>query len=176
MNPWHDVSVGDNPPEFVNSIIEITRGSRSKYELDKETGLLMLDRILHSAVHYPANYGLIPQTLGDDNDPLDVLVLTYAETPPLCLVPTRIIGVVGMVDGGEGDDKLIGVAADDITVEHINDIDDIPARQLAGITDFFGQYKRLEQKVVEITGVKGKEEAFRIVENGIKNYQKEYTK
>ncbi len=176
MNVWHDVAVGDNPPELVNAIIEITRGSRSKYEIDKETGLLMLDRILHSAVHYPANYGLIPRTLGDDNDPLDVLVLTYAETPPLCLVPTRIIGVMGMIDGGEGDDKLIGVAANDVTVEHIKDIDDIPERQLAGITDFFGQYKRLEQKTVEITGVKGKEEAFRIIREGIERYNQKFGK
>ena len=174
MNVWHDVSVGDNPPELVNSIIEITRGSRSKYEIDKDTGLVKLDRILHSAVHYPTNYGMIPQTLGDDGDPLDVMVLTYAETPPLCLVPTRIIGVMGMIDGGEGDDKLIGVAADDVTVEHLNDITDLPERQLAGITDFFGQYKRLEKKEVEITGVHGKQEAFRIIEEGIERYNQKF--
>jgi inorganic pyrophosphatase len=174
MNVWHDVSVGDNPPELVNAIIEITRGSRAKYEIDKETGLLMLDRILHSTVHYPANYGLIPQTLGEDNDPLDVMVLSYADTPPLCLVPSRIIGVMGMIDGGEGDDKLIAVANDDVTVTHINDISDVPQQQLDEISDFFGEYKRLEKKKVEITGIQGKAEAYRIIKEGIERYNKKF--
>ncbi len=176
MNVWHDVSVGQNPPELVNAIIEITRGSRSKYEIDKESGLLMLDRILHSAVHYPVNYGLVPQTLGDDNDPLDIMVLTYAATPPLCLVPTRIIGVMGMIDGGEGDDKLIGVAADDVTVAHLNDISDVPKQQINEIVDFFQTYKRLEKKQVEITGVHGKDEAHHIIREGIERYNQKFGK
>ncbi len=174
MNLWHDVSVGENPPELVNAIIEIPRGSRAKYEIDKESGLLMLDRVLHSAVHYPENYGMVPQTLGEDNDPLDVMVLSYAATPPLCMVPTRIIGVMGMIDGGEGDDKLIGVAAEDVTVKHIKDIDDLPKQQLAEIVDFFAEYKRLEKKKVEITEVKGKKTAFKIIEEGIERYNKKF--
>lgn len=174
MNPWHDVSVGDNPPERVNAMIEIPRGSRAKYEIDKETGLLKLDRVLFSAVHYPANYGLIPQTLGDDNDPLDVLVLSYADVPPLCLMRARIVGVMHMIDGGEGDDKLIAVAEDDITVNHIQDVTDIPQQQLDEIVDFFSEYKRLEKKKVEVNGIKGKDVAFEIIRKGIETYKAKF--
>lgn len=174
MNPWHDVEIGDNPPELLNAVIEIPRRSRAKYEIDKKTGLLKLDRILYSAVHYPANYGLIPQTLGDDNDPLDVMVISYADVPPLCVMRARIIGVVRMIDQGEGDDKLIAVAEDDISVSHIRDLEQLPLQFQTEISHFFAEYKRLEEKEVRIDGIQGKDVAFEIIQNGIEAYRKEF--
>ena len=113
MNPWHDVEIGEQSPEVFNSIIEIPIGSRMKYELDKVTGLLKVDRVLYSAVHYPANYGFIPRTYCDDHDPLDVLVLGQAEVVPLCIVRAKAIGVMQMIDQNEEDDKIIAVHVDD---------------------------------------------------------------
>jgi inorganic pyrophosphatase len=104
MNPWHDIEIGKNSPHIVNAIVEIPKGSRAKYELDKETGLLKLDRVLYSSVYYPANYGFIPQTYCDDGDPLDVLVLSMIDIQPLCIVRAKIIGVMRMLDSGEADD------------------------------------------------------------------------
>ena len=175
MNVWHDVEVGDNPPELVNAIIEIPRRSRAKYEIDKETGLLKLDRILYSAVHYPANYGLVPRTLGEDNDPLDIMVLSYVDAPPMCLMRARIIGVMGMIDGGEGDDKLIAVAEDDISVNHIKDVSELPQPFTTEITHFFSEYKRLEKKEVEVSGFQGREVAHRIITEGIERYNKKFS-
>ena len=109
MNPWHDVHFGDKAPEIVKAIIEIPKGSKGKYEIDKESGLIKLDRALFSAVHYPANYGFIPKTYADDKDPLDILVITSLELPHLCLVEAKVIGVMRMVDQGEMDDKIIAV-------------------------------------------------------------------
>lgn len=174
MNPWHDVPAGDNPPELVNAIIEIPRRSRAKYELDKETGLLKLDRILYSAVHYPANYGLVPQTLGEDNDPLDIMVLSYIDAPPMCLMRARVIGVMRMVDGGEGDDKLIAVAEDDVSVSHIRDVSELPAQFTTELSHFFSEYKRLEEKEVRVEGFQGKEVAHRIITEGIARYQQKF--
>lgn len=176
MNPWHDVSAGDNPPELVNAIIEIPRRSRAKYELDKETGLLKLDRILYSAVHYPANYGLVPQTLGEDNDPLDIMVLSYIDAPPLCLMRARVIGVMRMIDDGEGDDKLIAVADDDVSVNHIRDVDELPVQFTTEVGHFFGEYKRLEEKDVRVEGFQDKATAHRIISEGIERYKEHYTK
>jgi inorganic pyrophosphatase len=127
FNPWHSVSYGDNVPHTVNAVIEIPRNSRAKYELDKETGMLKLDRVLYSSVYYPANYGFVPQTYCDDNDPLDILVLSQIDMQPLCLVEAKIIGVMRMLDQGEADDKLIAVCANDMSVAHINDINEICA-------------------------------------------------
>ena len=113
QNPWHAVSIGKKIPQFVQAIIEIPKGSKAKYELDKESGLLKLDRVLFSAVHYPANYGFIPQTYCDDKDPLDILVICSVDVEPLCLIEAKVIGVMHMIDGGEIDDKIIAVAAHD---------------------------------------------------------------
>ena len=176
MNVWHDVTPGDNPPELVNAIIEIPRRSRAKYEICKDSGLLKLDRILYSAVHYPANYGLIPQTLGEDNDPLDVMVLSYIDAPPLCLMRARIIGVMRMIDGGEGDDKLIAVAEDDVSVNHIRDVKDLPEQFKTEITHFFSEYKRLENKEVRVEGIQGHDVAFKIIEEGIERYNAKFGK
>ena len=126
MNTWHDIDPGKDAPEIVNSIIEIPKGSKAKYELHKESGLLKLDRVLFSSVHYPANYGFIPQTLCYDNDPLDILVLSQVDITPLCLVETKVIGVMHMVDGDEDDDKVIAVPANDPSLNHINDISELP--------------------------------------------------
>ena len=125
-NPWHKVTVGKNAPDIVNGIIEIPKNTRAKYELDKETGLLKMDRVLYSAMYYPANYGFIPQTYCDDKDPLDILVLSQANIVPMCLVDAKVIGVMRMLDGGELDDKIIAVASEDMSVNHINDISQLP--------------------------------------------------
>lgn len=174
MNVWHDIHYGENAPEIVTAVIEISAKSRIKYEIDKETGLLMLDRVLYSAQHYPANYGFIPQTLGDDNDPLDVLVISYADIIPMTLVNCRPVGVMHMIDGGEGDDKIICVADDDITVSHINDLDDVPKSFLEEVEHFFATYKDLQKKKVEINGFDGKSKAYEIIEAGIKLYQQKF--
>ncbi|MGB5024377.1 MAG: inorganic diphosphatase, partial [Saprospiraceae bacterium] len=118
MNPWHDVSPGEQTPEFVNGIIEIPKGTRAKYEIDKVSGLLKLDRVLYSSVYYPANYGFIPRTLCEDKDPLDILVLSQLEFVPLCLVSAKVIGVMRMSDQGDADDKIIAVCAGDPSVNH----------------------------------------------------------
>lgn len=121
-NPWHFVSAGKDAPGVVNAIIEIPTGCKAKYELDKDSGLLKLDRVLFSAVHYPANYGFIPKTYCDDKDPLDILVLCSVEVEPLCIIEAKVIGVMRMIDQGEGDDKIISVAKNDQSINHINDI------------------------------------------------------
>src|SRR6476469_10068414 len=126
FNPWHDVEIGPEAPDVVQAIIEIPKGSKAKYELDKNAGILRLDRVLYSSVHYPANYGFIPRTLGDDHDPLDILVLSQIEIQPLCIVRAKVIGVMRMVDSGEGDDKVLAVAADDISVNYIDSIEQLP--------------------------------------------------
>ena len=125
-NPWHEVSYGAEAPEVVTAIIEISKGSKAKYELDKETGMLRLDRVLFSAVHYPANYGFIPQTYCDNKDPLDILVISQIDVQPLCLVEAKVIGVMRMIDGGEADDKIIAVANNDVSVNYMSDISQLP--------------------------------------------------
>src|ERR1700750_2849711 len=125
-HPWHGVSAGNDAPAIVNALIEIPQGSRSKYEVDKESGLLKLDRVIYSSFHYPVNYGFIPQTLGYDNDPLDILVLCSQSIQSLCLVEATIIGNMQMIDSGEKDDKIIAVATKDPSVNHITSIDELP--------------------------------------------------
>jgi len=137
FNPWHHVNPGSKLPDIVNGIIEIPKGVRGKYELDKESGLLRLDRVLYSSVYYPANYGFIPQTYCDDKDPLDILVLCSVKVEPLCLIEAKVIGVMRMLDQGEGDDKIISVAKNDMSVSHINDISELPKHMLDQIHKFF---------------------------------------
>ena len=115
MNPWHEVPVGENIPEIVTAIIEIPKNTRAKYELDKESGMLKLDRVLYSSMYYPANYGFIPQTYCEDHDPLDIVVLSQETLVPMCLVDAKVLGVMRMLDGGEKDDKIIAVAANDMS-------------------------------------------------------------
>ncbi len=169
-NPWHDVPTGAHTPQRVNAIIEIPKESKGKYELHKETGLLMLDRALFSAVHYPANYGFIPRTYCDDKDPLDILVLTSLTLPHLCLVDATVIGVMRMVDQGEADDKIIAVATYDESVNHMKDVSDLPPHTEKQIRRFFMDYKTLEEKEVKVEKFLGRNEALRIVEEAIALY------
>ncbi|MFK8103114.1 MAG: inorganic diphosphatase [Saprospiraceae bacterium] len=170
-NPWHAVRPGRNVPEFVNGIIEIPKGSRAKYELDKESGLLMMDRVLYSSVYYPANYGFIPQTYCDDKDPLDILILSQVDIVPNCLVPSRVIGVMRMIDNGEADDKIIAVAEGDMGVNHINDISELPAHFFKELQTFFEDYKKLENKTVVIEDFQSKFLALQIVEQALADYK-----
>lgn len=171
FNPWHTVSYGDKAPEIVDAIIEIPRGSRAKYELDKDSGMLRLDRVLYHSVYYPHNYGFIPKTYCDDNDPLDVLVLSQVDIHPMCIVSARIIGVMRMIDQGEADDKLIAVCEKDMSVAHINDISELPAHLLKEVKQFFEEYKRLENKEVLIQDFHGAEKAREILQQAIADYQ-----
>jgi inorganic pyrophosphatase len=167
---WHTVNYGDISGDLVNGIIEIPKGSRAKYELHKETGLLMLDRVLYSSVYYPANYGFIPKTYCDDGDPLDILILSQIEIQPLCIVPAKIIGVMRMLDQGEADDKIIAVCANDMSVAHINDISELPQHFLAEVRQFFEEYKTLEKKVVKIEEFQGAKLAKKIFQHAVNDY------
>ncbi|MBS1644704.1 MAG: inorganic diphosphatase [Bacteroidetes bacterium] len=175
FNPWHSVSFGTQVPDLVNAIIEIPKGSRAKYELDKTTGLLKLDRVLYSSVYYPANYGFIPQTYCDDNDPLDILVLSQIEMQPLCLVEAKVIGVMRMLDQGEADDKLIAVCAHDMSVNHINDISELPPHFIDELRHFFEEYKKLEQKVVQIAEFQNARLAKKILSHAINDYEAKFS-
>lgn len=169
----NDISHGESN-EIVNVIIENSPATgKAKYEVDKETGLLMLDRVLRAPMHYPASYGYVPQTLCDDGDPLDVFVLCQEPLMPLALVEARIIGVIKMIDGGEGDDKVIAVAKKDAYYENVQDVSDLPEMQVEEMMKFFRDYKELEKKSVEINGIEGKDIAFQVVENSIKMYKDE---
>jgi inorganic pyrophosphatase len=174
MNPWHDVSAGENAPEHVNAIIEIPKGSRAKYELDKESGMLRLDRVLYSSVYYPHNYGFIPQSYGDDNDPLDILVLSQIDVQPLCLVPAKVIGVMQMIDNGEADDKVIAIAENDMSVTHIQDIGDLPEHFIRELRSFFEDYKKLENKEVIVEEFQSKDKALEIVRKSFEDYRKKF--
>ncbi|KAL4438071.1 hypothetical protein ABPG74_016850 [Tetrahymena malaccensis] len=174
MNPWHYVTYGPEAPKIVTSVIEIPQGSQAKYELDKESGMLRLDRVLFSSVHYPANYGFIPQTYCDDKDPLDILVLCSINVEPLCLIESKVIGVMHMIDGGETDDKIISVAANDASVNHFNDISELPQHMLMQIRRFFEDYKKLEKKHVIVEEFQGKEKAYQVVEDSIKMYKEHF--
>lgn len=171
FNPWHSVSYGNRVPEFVNAIIEIPKGSRAKYELDKEVGMLRLDRVLYSSVYYPANYGFIPRTYCDDGDPLDILVLSQLDMVPLTLVEAKIVGVMRMLDQGEADDKLIAVCAHDMSVNYINDINELPPHFIDEMQHFFEEYKRLEQKVVKIEEFQDARLARKILGHAINDYE-----
>ena len=169
-NPWHAVETGSDTPQIVNGIIEIPKGSRAKYELDKESGMLKLDRVLYSSVYYPANYGFIPRTYCDDKDPLDILVLSQIDLVPFCLVPAKVIGVMRMLDTGEADDKIIAVAHKDMSVNHINDIEELPAHFIKELKNFFEDYKKLENKTVVVEEFQNRELALEIVRQSIVDY------
>lgn len=170
-NPWHSVSAGENTPDIVNGIIEIPKNTRAKYELDKESGLLKLDRVLYASIYYPANYGFIPQTYCDDKDPLDILVLSQITIVPMCIVPAKVIGVMRMLDGGELDDKIIAVAQNDMSVSHIDDISELPDHFFKELRNFFEDYKKLENKTVEVEEFQSATIARQIVLQSIADYR-----
>ncbi len=170
MHLWHDIPVGEGAPRVVNAVIEIPRGGRVKYEVDHELGLLRATRVLYGAVHYPANYGFIPQTLCEDNDALDILVLGQEDVVPGALVTARIIGVMPMVDQGEPDDKIIAIHLGDPAYENIRTLGDLAPFRMNEVMRFFGDYKALEGKEVQIAAPLGVDGAMKIVEDSIKLY------
>ncbi len=174
LHPWHGAHYGDKAPDHVNALIEISQGSRAKYEIDKTTGLLRLDRVIYSSFHYPVNYGFIPKTLGEDGDPLDILVICSESIQPLCLVDAKVIGNMQMIDNGEKDDKIIAIASKDPTVSHIEDIAAMPQHFFAVLKNYFEQYKVLENKVVAIDDFQDKETAYNIINDSIARYDKKF--
>jgi inorganic pyrophosphatase len=174
LHPWHGAGYGSDAPKKVNALIEIPQGSRTKYEIDKETGLLKLDRVIYSSFHYPVNYGFIPQTLGDDGDPLDILVLCSQSIQSLCLVEATVIGNMQMIDSGEMDDKIIAVATKDPSVNHITSIQEMPRHFIAELRNYFEQYKVLENKQVQIEDFQDVKVEHRVILDSNKLYQEKY--
>ncbi|MDE5492750.1 MULTISPECIES: inorganic diphosphatase [Weeksellaceae] len=173
QHPWH-IAIGQNAPEEIIAVIEIPQGSRMKYELDKDTGLLHLDRILYSSVSYPANYGLLPQTYYDDGDPLDILVLSSFPISSLCTVAARVIGMMKMEDEHGLDDKIIAVASGDPEFNNVREIDDLTTSRKNEIMNFFDTYKLLEEKAVEVKGFVGRDKAVKCVQYAMDLYQKKF--
>jgi len=171
QHPWHQVSPVENIPEIVNAIIEIPKGSKAKYEIDKESGLLKLDRVLFSSVMYPANYGFIPQTYCDDNDPLDILVLCSIDVFPMSIIEAKVIGVMHMVDNGEQDDKIIAVAKNDMSINYVNDLAELPPHVMVEIVRFFKDYKKLEGKNVTIEHLLGMRYAHKVIKESLELYK-----
>ncbi len=174
MNIWHDIEKNRIKRDEFVAFIEIGKGSKVKYELDKETGLIKFDRMLYTSMVYPANYGFIPRTLGGDGDPLDVLVLTSEALLPGVLVDSRPIGVITMVDDGEQDEKIIAVATDDPIYKNVKSMDDLPKHMFDEMVHFFKRYKELQNKVTEIKGVEGLESALKVIDDSLNNYIAEY--
>lgn len=171
MNIWHDINEERIKKEDFSAVIEIPKGCKNKYELDKETGLLKLDRILYTSTHYPANYGFIPRTYAGDNDPLDVLVLCQESIYPLTLVECYPIGVLIMTDNGEDDEKIIAIPKNDPYLNEYKDIKEVPAQVSAEIIHFFEVYKQLEGKKTTVDKILGREDAEKIIQDAIDNYK-----
>ena len=174
MNIWHDIDEERIKKDDFLAVIEIPKGCKNKYELDKKTGALRLDRVLYTATHYPANYGFIPRTYAGDHDPLDVLVLCQEEIYPLTLVECYPIGVLRMTDSGEDDEKIIAIPKNDPFLNEYKDISEIPAQTSAEIMHFFEVYKQLEGKKTTVDKMMGREEAERVIQKAIASYKKEF--
>lgn len=172
VNLWHDVKRKE--PEAFNTIIEVPKNSRVKYEVDKETGLIKVDRVLYSPVHYSCNYGFIPQTLWEDGDPIDVLLISEEPLVPGCMVEARPIGVLDMVDGGEGDAKILAVPTKDPRFNHIENVKDVSPHLLEEIREFFRVYKRLQNKTVEVGEWNDKERALSDIKKAFDMYDEKY--
>jgi inorganic pyrophosphatase len=171
VHPLHDILVPDNLEDFIPAVIEIPQGSKLKYELDKRTGLLMLDRVLYSSVHYPANYGFVPQSHADDGDPLDILVLMQEPVVPLTIVRARPIGGFSMTDDKGIDDKIIAVAVDDPAFAHLHDVHELPSHITMEIQRFFEDYKALEQKMSVVEGMYSRGRALEVVREALGTYR-----
>jgi inorganic pyrophosphatase len=170
-HPWHDVPIGEDVPDEFNVVIEVSKGSKVKYELAKDTGLLKVDRILYSSVVYPENYGFIPQTLADDDDPLDVIVLMQEPVQPMSLLEVRPVGMLPMVDEGENDENIICVPIDDPQYMGFSSVNEFSEHRLNEIKQFFKEYKNLEDKEVEVGDIKGIEEAKEYVQRAVDLYK-----
>jgi inorganic pyrophosphatase len=176
IHPWHDVSPGDKLPQEFNSVIEIPSGSSVKYELDKVSGLIKLDRVLHSAVYYPANYGFIPQSLAEDDDPLDVLVLCQEPVVPLTIIHARAIGFMTMIDSGKKDHKIIAVATEDPEFNSYRQASEMPPHRLVMLRRFFQDYKQLEGKAVEVDEIKPAEDSYPVIIDALHRYSEQRRK
>jgi inorganic pyrophosphatase len=174
MNLWHDIPAGKNAPEEINTIIEINRGSKNKYEIDKETGMIALDRVAHTAQDFPFDYGFVPQTYWHDEDPLDVVLLTTHPLLPGILVNARPVAVMNMIDSGEKDDKIIAVPVDDPRWSETKDLGDINKHTLKEIEHFYSTYKKLQDKEVQVEGFKGRADAQAVITEGIKLYKEKF--
>lgn len=172
MNLWHDIKPGS--AQAINVIVEINKGSKNKYEIDKKTGLIALDRVLHSAQDFPCDYGFIPQTLWDDDDPVDVVLLTTNALSPGLLVRARPVAIMNMTDSGDADDKLIAVPLDDPRWAKVQDLADINAHTLKELKHFYSTYKQLQGEEVVVSGFKGRAEAERAFARGCQLYQEKY--
>ena len=172
MNIWHDFPEKDIKPNDFSAVIEISKGSKCKYELDKATGMLRLDRVLYTATHYPANYGFIPRTYADDGDPLDVLVLCSEPIVPMTLVQVYPIGAMRMIDGGKQDDKIIALPISDPTYRGVKSIDELPPHIFDEIMHFFLVYKQLENKQTAVKELFDRDEAEEIIRRAIEDYKK----
>ena len=176
IHPWHDVTPGEDAPQEFLSIIEIPFGSSVKYELDKTSGLIKLDRVLYSAAYYPANYGFIPQTLAEDDDPLDVLVFCQETVVPLTIIHARTIGLMTMIDAGEKDHKIIAVALDDPEFNSYREAAEMPSHRLTMLRRFFQDYTQLEGKVVEVNEIQPAAAAYPIIEDALHRYSRQRRK
>jgi inorganic pyrophosphatase len=174
IHPWHDLKPGGKVPEEFDAVIEIPRGSNVKYELDKPSGLIRMDRVLYSAVYYPANYGFIPQTLAEDGDPLDVLVLCQESVVPLALIHARTVGLMTMVDAGTMDHKIIAIATEDPEFNGYEEASEIPSHYLLTLRRFFQDYKQLEKKAVKVEEIGPAKKAYPVISNALKRYARKY--
>jgi inorganic pyrophosphatase len=172
MHPWHDLSPGENVPKEFDAVIEIPTGSSVKYELDKTSGIIRMDRVLYSAVIYPANYGFIPQSLAEDHDPLDVLVLCQVPVVPLTVMHARTIGLMAMIDSGTLDHKIIAVATADPEYNSYHEASELPPHKLAMVRRFFQDYKQLERKIVEVDEFQSASAAYPVIESALARYDK----
>ena len=174
IHPWHDVAPGDKVPKEFYAVIEIPLGSNLKYELDKQSGLIQVDRVLYSAVFYPANYGFIPQTLAEDGDPLDVLVLCQEPVVPLALIHARTVGMMTMIDSGTMDHKIITVATGDPEFNEYEEASQLPAHYLRMLRRFFQDYKQLENETVEVEEIGPAKTAYPVIEAALARYANKY--
>lgn len=172
MNLWKEIPSGPSAPEIIYAVVEIPKGSRNKYEYDKDKEAFALDRVLYSPFQYPAEYGIIPQSLWDDGDPMDILVMMDQATFPGCIIESRPIGVMRMIDAGDSDDKILAVPVNDPRFKDVKDIKDVPQAYLDEIAHFFTEYKRLERKTTEVLGWENASEALKAIEYSMELYKK----
>jgi len=169
-HPWHDITPGEHLPKEFRTVIEIPLGSSVKYELDKPSGLIRMDRLLYSAVYYPANYGFIPQTLAEDDDPLDVLVLSQEAVAPLTVMSARAIGLMTMIDAGKRDHKIIAIATGDPEFNSYFEASELPQHRLLVLRRFFQDYKLLEEKAVEVEEIVSVSAAYPVIQDALQRY------